>query len=256
MTDEQFAEGIRGQMEAAPSLVLGPETRVAIFSDLHMGDGSANDDLRHNGPLLSSALERYYLPRGSTLVLNGDIEDLQKFRLAKIRAAWGGLFALFDGFYREGRLPESTATTTRSSSSSPLSLSPVAGSPARLGPRSLYVFHGHQASGFFAKHNDLAGAGVRYVVHTLGIRNRSPSTDSGRRYRVERRIYDFCRGSGIVSAIGHTHRPLFESLSKYDRLRYDIERLCAEYSGAAPGRRAEIASTVDLFKRARPNGTK
>jgi len=65
---------------------------------------------------------------------------------------------------------------------------------------------------------------------------------------VERRIYDFSRGSGIVSVIGHTHRPLFESLSKYDRLRYDIERLCAEYCGAEDGRRAEIAETVSLFK--------
>jgi predicted phosphodiesterase len=249
MNDEQFSTGILEQMGGSPSIALGPGARLAILSDLHMGDLSPNDDLRSNGPLLCSFLERHYLERGSTLILNGDIEDLQKFPLARIRSAWKGLFSLFDRFAREGRLYKVFGNHDEGlleSSRYPYPLCP--GVRLGWGGRSLYAFHGHQASGFLANHNDLSGAMVRYVLHTLGIRNRSPSKDSGRRYRVERRIYDFSRGSGIVSVIGHTHRPLFESLSKYDRLRYDIERLCAEYCGAEDGRRAEIAETVSLFK--------
>ncbi len=249
MTDSQFSEGILRQMSSAPRLELDSSSRVVIMSDFHMGDGSSNDDLRRNGELLAAILESHYLERGSTLVLNGDIEDLQKFPLARIRTAWRGLFSLFDRFAREGRLykifgnhDEDLLEMARY----PYPLYP--GLRLGWGDRSLYAFHGHQASGFLTKHNDLSGAFIRYVFHTLGIRNKSPSRDSIRRYSIERRIYDFSKGTGIVSVIGHTHRPLFESLSKYDRLRYEIERLCVEYSGAAEGRRPGIAEAVELYK--------
>jgi predicted phosphodiesterase len=249
MTDSQFSEGLIEQMRASPELALGPGSKVVVLSDFHMGDGSSNDDLRRNGELLATVLERHYLAQGSTLVLNGDIEDLQKFRLARIRAAWKGLFSLFDRFAREGRLYKISGNhddDLLEISRYPYPLYP--GLRLAWGSRTLYAFHGHQASGFLMKHNDLSGAFVRYVFHTLGIRNKSPSEDSGRKYSIERRIYAFSRGAGIVSVIGHTHRPLFESLSKYDRLRFEIERLCDEYSGAGEARKAEIQETIELYK--------
>jgi predicted phosphodiesterase len=249
MTNEQFSEGILAQMRSAPELAIGAGSRILVLSDIHMGDGSSNDDLRRNGDLVAAVLERHYLARGSTLVLNGDIEDVQKFRLHKIRSAWRGLFTLFDRFAREGRLFKIYGNhddDLLEASRYPYPLYP--GLRLLWGTRNLYAFHGHQASGFLAKHNDLSGAVVRYVFHTLGIRNRSPSEDSNRRYHVERRIYDFARAAGVVSLIGHTHRPLFESLSKYDRLRYEIERLCEEYCHAEDIRRAAIAETVQLYK--------
>jgi predicted phosphodiesterase len=249
MTDEQFSDGILNQMQAAPAVVLGPDSRVVILSDFHMGNGSSNDDFRRNGELLAAFLERHYFSRGSTLILNGDIEDLQKFALKRIRAAWGGVFSLFDRFAHEGRLYKVYGNHDEALLEYVRYPYPLySGVRLEWGRRMLYAYHGHQASGFFVKHNDLSGALIHYVFHTLGIRNRSPSKDSGRRYRIEQRIYDFSRASGIVSVIGHTHRPLFESLSKYDRLRYDIERLCAEYSGADEARRAAIAETVGIYK--------
>jgi predicted phosphodiesterase len=249
MTDTQFSEGILGQMRSAPELPLDASSKVVIMSDFHMGDGSSSDDLRRNGDLLAALLERHYLARGSTLVLNGDIEDLQKFPIAKIRSAWRGLFAMFDRFAREGRLYKISGNhddDLLEMARYPYPLYP--GLRLTWGSRILYAFHGHQASGFLTKHNDLSGAFIRYVFHTLGIRNKSPSKDSVRRYSVERRIYDFSRGTGIVSVIGHTHRPLFESLSKYDHLRFEIERLCVEYCGADETRRRTIAETVELYK--------
>jgi UDP-2,3-diacylglucosamine pyrophosphatase LpxH len=249
MRDDTFASALLDQMRWAPGIILDPSSRIVVISDLHMGDGSGNDDLRRNGELLGSVLEKYYFDRGFTLLLNGDIEDLQKFRLAKIRAAWRGLFAVFDRFAREGRLYKIYGNHDEGlleEARYPYTLH--TGVRLGWGPRTLYVFHGHQASSFLVKHNDLSGAIVRYVLHTLRIRNRSPSEDSVRRYRVERRIYAFSRLRGVVSIIGHTHRPLFESLSKYDRLRFEIERLCAEYSLSGGERKAEIADTVELYK--------
>jgi predicted phosphodiesterase len=249
MTDDQFADGILGQMRAAPVISLDASSRVVVMSDMHLGDGSANDDMRDNGELVTTALERYYLPRGSTLILNGDIEDLQKFPYGRIRSAWKSLFSLFDHFAREGRLYKVYGNHDADLlewSRYPYPLH--AGVRLERGGRSLYVYHGHQASGFFVKHNDLSGAVIRYVLHTLRIHNRNTRMDSNRRYGVERKIYEFSRRSGIVSVIGHTHRPLFESLSKYDRLRYAIEALCAEYSKADEPRKAAIAETVALYK--------
>jgi predicted phosphodiesterase len=249
MTDEQFSAALLQQMRAAPALPIDRGTRIVILSDLHMGDGSSNDDLRENGELLTAVLDRHYLPRGSTLVLNGDIEDLQKFPLKRIRSAWGGVFTILDRFAREGRLRKIYGNHDEDlleDSRYPYPLNP--GLRLEWGARRLYAYHGHQASGFFVKHNAVSGAAVRYLLHTLGIRNRSPSQDSNRRYGIERRIYEFSRRTGVVSLIGHTHRPLFESLSKYDRLRYEIERLCLEYCDAPEARKAEIERTVTVYK--------
>jgi predicted phosphodiesterase len=249
MTDAQFSERLLLQLRSSPEILLDASSRIVILSDLHMGDGSSNDDLRRNGGLLASVLERHYLAKGSTLILNGDIEDLQKFDLPRIRAAWRGLFGIFDRFAREGRLYKISGNHDDDlieASRYPYPLYP--GLRLGWGLRTLYAFHGHQASGFLMNHNDMSGAIVRHLLHNLGIRNISPSKDSGRRYRIERRIYAFSRGTGIVSVIGHTHRPLFESLSKYDRLRFEIERLCAEYTGADDARKGAIAEKVALCK--------
>jgi hypothetical protein len=249
VTDELFSKGLVAQMRSAPALPVKSASRIVILSDLHMGDGSSNDDLRRNGELLATVLDRYYFARGSTLVLNGDVEDLQKFPLKRIRAAWGGLFAIFDRFAREGRLHKIYGNHDEGlleSSRYPYPLYP--GLRLEWEERTLYAYHGHQASGFITKHNDIAGAAIRYIFHTLGIRNRSPSQDSNRRYGVERKIYEFSRRTGVVSVIGHTHRSLFETLSKYDRLRYEIERLCIEYCEAEAARRTEIEEAVAVYK--------
>jgi predicted phosphodiesterase len=249
MDDQLFRQALLAQMAQAPSLALGPASKIAILSDFHMGDGSANDDLRSNGPLLEALLERRYLAEGYTLVLNGDIEELQKFPLARVRSTWKGLYSLFDRFARDGRLHKILGNHDEALLESSRYPYPLHQGLVLLhGERRLYAYHGHQASSFISSHNDLAGTFIRYFARGLGIRNRSPSKDSRRRYKVERRIYEFSRGAGIVSIIGHTHRPLFESLSKYDRLRFEIERLCVEYADAGAARRAEIAEAVGLYK--------
>jgi hypothetical protein len=82
-----------------------------------MGDGSNNDDLKRNGGIVAAFLERYYLPRGSTLILNGDIEDLQKFRLGRIRSPGAAYSPSSTASPARAGSTRSTATTTRPSSS-------------------------------------------------------------------------------------------------------------------------------------------
>jgi hypothetical protein len=53
----------------------------------------------------------------------------------------------------------------------------------------------------------------------------------------------------VVSIIGHTHRPLFETLSKPDYLKYKINALVAEYKKAKSERRAKIRKRLDRLER-------
>jgi hypothetical protein len=249
MNDIQFRDGILSQMAGAPELSLEDKPRVVVMSDFHMGDGGSRDALRHNGELLQAVLEKYYLERGSTLVLNGDIEELQKFKLATVRATWPGVYALFDRFAAGPGLYKILGNHDESlldESGYPYPL--LSGLSLRWGDRLMYVFHGHQASGWYVKHNALAGGFVRYLFGTLRIPSPSVSKDSRRKFGIERTIYGFSRACRLVSIVGHTHRPLFESLSKYDRLRFEIERLCAEYAPADESLRREIAGRVAVYR--------
>jgi len=249
MTDIQFRDSMLAKMAGSPELSLDEHQRVVVMGDFHMGDGSGRDALRHNGGLLAAVLERYYLERGSVLVLNGDIEELQKFALERVRSAWPDLYGIFDRFAAGPGLFKIVGNHDEALLDEPdRRYHLLEGLSLRWGDRLMYVFHGHQASDWYVEHNALAGALVRYLVGTLRIPSPSVSKDSRRKFGIERKIYDFSRACRIVSIIGHTHRPLFESLSKYDWLRFEIERLCAEYAPSGEASRREIAERIAVYR--------
>ena len=112
----------------------------------------------------------------------------------------------------------------------------------------LFVFHGHQATIFFERFNAVAGFFLRHVAHRLRIHNAPVMYESRKKFVTEHRVYDFSRSRKLVSIIGHTHRPLFESLSKIDTLRFRIEQLCHDHSTASPRARAAIETAITSFR--------
>ena len=114
--------------------------------------------------------------------------------------------------------------------------------------RTLFCFHGHQASRLFSRHKYISDFVVKYLARPLKLKNASISGDSRQRFKAERRIYRASKKLGIVSVCGHTHRPLFESLSKYDSLRWSIEELLREYPSSGAERKARIAELVDIYR--------
>ena len=50
-----------------------------------------------------------------------------------------------------------------------------------------------------------------------------------------------------LSIIGHTHRPLFESLSRSDYIKFEIERLCRDYPASA--QRGRIEEEVSALRK-------
>jgi hypothetical protein len=67
------------------------------------------------------------------------------------------------------------------------------------------------------------------LANPLRITNYTVAANSRKRFRTERRVYDFATRHKVAAVIGHTHRPLFESMSKADSLQFEIERLCRKY---------------------------
>lgn len=250
MKFKEFLESFRALVDSVPAERLDDSSRYVFLSDLHMGDGGPRDDLAANGALAAAMLEDWYLPRGFVLVLNGDVEDVQKFDLPAIRAAWPGLYAVFAEFASRGRLRKIVGNHD-------LSLLGRKDYPFELRHalvlekhgRRLCAFHGHQASRLFVRYDYLSEFIVRYLAKPLRIKNTSVAGDSRRRYAAERRIYRAARALGIVAVAGHTHRPLFESMSKYDGLRWSLEDLLREYPAADAERKAAIAELVDVYRR-------
>ena len=237
--------------ERAPERRLSRGEKVVVFSDLHLGGGGRGDDFLPNAELLAGALRRYYLPGRYTLVLNGDVEELQRFRLPQIRRQWASFYELLGEFARRGRLERLVGNHDAE-----LALlgdpfpAPRLLESLRLvrGRESLLLFHGHQASYLQTRFLGLVAVLLRYVANPLGIRNWPVSRSSRRRFRVERRVYAFARGRRQVVLIGHTHRPLFESLSKLDALRFRIESLCRQIPTASGRRRASLERELTARK--------
>jgi predicted phosphodiesterase len=234
----------------SPVEAISRDSRLVFMSDFHLGDGGTRDDLVPNRGLVQNALAKWYFEKGYTLVLNGDIEDLSKFRWREIRPAWAGLYEILDAFHAAGRLRKilgnhDLGLISREDYPYPLTHSLTLDWKGHT----IFAFHGHQASRFFMKYDYLSDIVVRYLAKPLAIRNTSVSHDSRYRYNTERLIYRASRRLGLLSITGHTHRPLFESLSKHDSLRFEIEGLLREYPKAKEARKSEIGELVDVYRR-------
>ncbi len=237
------------------SIELGirPESRIVIFSDLHMGDGSSNDDFKENAHLFHTILGQYYNNKGFQLLLNGDIEELQRFTQDEIAKQWKETYQLFDQFAEDGRLFKMIGNHDMSllGTQGFLHSYPLF-ETIKLNFRNhhFFVFHGHQVSKKYQKNNELIGFTLKYVANPLGIKNYSVSHSSKKQFRIEKKIYQYSKYKGIASIIGHTHRPLFETpLSKGTQLKQEIDRLCKIYMDSSIKDQKAIEEQIKSHKK-------
>ena len=242
-------------LDTAKPISLGPESKVLILSDLHMGNGGRRDEFRRNAELVRSMLRDYYLPEKYSLVLNGDVEELFKFSVESIAAQWGEIYDLFLRFEKNGFFwktygnHDADLFEERNYRLSGHLLESIRFS---YGDEVMLLFHGHQASILLWETYPIVSRSVvlflRYVAKPMGIRNFTTAYNSRRRFAIEKSIYEFSNQAKIVSIIGHTHRPLFESLSKVDHLNYRIEDLCRAYPTAPFAERLAIREEIGELK--------
>ncbi|WP_294346169.1 metallophosphoesterase [Prosthecochloris sp.] len=242
-------------LKRSKNIDLDGESRILILSDLHMGNGGRRDEFRHNAPLVDAVMSKYYLPEKYSLILNGDIEELFKFPLDDIVAQWRHIYQLFLRFNETGFFLRTIGNHDASlQDEKDYLLAPFLLESLKLSYReeNILVFHGHQASVFLWETYPVVSRSIvwflRYVAKPFGIRNFSIAYNSRRRFAIEKSIYDFSNNAKIVSVIGHTHRPLFESLSKVDYLNYRIEELCRAFPAAQKQEREIIKDKISTLK--------
>lgn len=224
---------------------LSDDDRLVFFSDIHLGNGGRTDDFLPNSDLFREVVSRYYLEAGHVLVLNGDIEELQRFSLPAVLERWSDIYSIFDRFRAQGRL-------LRLVGNHDMALLTEDGHDFEIqdalrytyGDHTIFVFHGHQTEVRFERYNHLVGFGLKYFANPLRIKNYSVAHDSVKRFRAEQRVYEFASANRVVAIMGHTHRPLFESMSKVDSLKFEIERLCRKYPKASARKQRTIESTI------------
>jgi predicted phosphodiesterase len=228
------------------------DSKFVVFSDLHMGDGSNKDDFKQNAELFKTTIAEYYYPKGFSMILNGDVEELQRYSLSKIENAWEPVYDILAMFDRSNRLYKLIGNHD-------ITLQLPDRHPPRLKIRDsltlqskygdLHLFHGHQASNTYRKFNKLMGYTLRYIANPLRIKNFSVAHDSRKQYAIERKVYHHASFRKRVAIIGHTHRPLFESLSKAERLKYRIEQLCRKYAKAPEKKQKPIKKVIKSHKK-------
>lgn len=232
-----------------PVTVLDPHDRLVIFSDLHLGNGRRTDDFLPNSGLFLTVLRNHYYEGGFKLILNGDIEELQRFRLPDILSRWEPVYELFDAFERRHglhRLVGNHDLDLITRSDHPF----VIGEALRFSYHGnpVFILHGHQTTMRFVRYNRLYGLALRYFANPLKIRNYSVAHDSLKRFRTEKCVYEFAHAHKVLTIIGHTHRPLFESMSKIDSIKFEIERLCRKYPDASDRKQRKIEQRIEGYR--------
>jgi UDP-2,3-diacylglucosamine pyrophosphatase LpxH len=238
-------------LQEAPNLTITDDDKIVVFSDLHMGDGGKQDDFLPNSDFFKNILEQYYLKNNYKLILNGDIEELQKFTFKQITEKWRDLYQLFDRFDKEKAFFKIVGNHDHELCSKKLNPSkrPPLYNSIKLNyhDHQLVVFHGHQASLLMERFHFFCTIILKYIANPMGIKNYSVSHGSNVKYNTEKRVYNFAREHKIVSLIGHTHRPLFESLSKIEYLKFKIEQYCRDYSQAEESIQPKLAAKIKKF---------
>lgn len=236
----------------SPEEQLHKKDKWVIFSDLHMGDGGSTDDFKSNSHLFTTALKDYYLQRNFRLFLNGDVEELQRSSLKKVINKWREVYDLFDQFHLQTKLIKTIGNHDLELSLKkdyPFPYKTVDGYKLLWKDNPIFLFHGHQASKKYQKHNELIGFTLKYFANPLGIKSYSVSHDSKKQYNIEKRVYHYSAFKNWVSVIGHTHRPLFESLHKVERLKFKIEQLCRDYVDNKGNDRDDIKESIKAYKK-------
>ena len=233
------------------SLEMTDDDSIVIFSDFHMGNGKSSDDFLKNGDMVGTILKDYYQEKNWNLILNGDIEELQKFSLPKIRERWSHIYDIFKDFQKDNKFYKICGNHDDKLllELSHQQIFPLYDAVTlRWSNQDFFIYHGHQSSAFYNQFNKIIEFGLHYIVRPLRIKNYSDRNNNWKKHRLESQSYQFSLSKKIVSLIGHTHRPLFESLSRKEVVKYQIEYLLRTYRSASGQEHIRLKSKLHKLK--------
>jgi UDP-2,3-diacylglucosamine pyrophosphatase LpxH len=207
-------------------------TKYALFSDLHLGNGKNADSFAHNEGTMYFALN-YYKENDYSLIFLGDLEDLWLFDLNIIKDRYEEkiyslirsfkdkkVYRIFGNHDNEWNRPPDPVLNK----SVMLHRAPEA---IKLGD-DIFLFHGHQGdflcdrvawfSKFFARK---AVPFISIARSYFNYENRSATKSQIPKNR-ERLYYNWAKEKKVILICGHTHNAIFASQSYYWWLKKQI----------------------------------
>jgi UDP-2,3-diacylglucosamine pyrophosphatase LpxH len=228
----------------------GETDRLAILSDMHRGKRDRADDFL---PCVESYLAAlsHYEEEAYRLVLLGDVEELWKNRPREVVDAYPEVYAREAAIHASGRLLRLWGNHDEDWASPQLvahELQEIYGGTdlvvgesvlleLGLGERdlgSLFIVHGHQGTGLNDSLAFLARFTVRFIwkpiQHLVQTSRTTPSANRRVREKHNRATRLWAeRHEKLLLITGHTHRPVFASISILDelerRLGVDIDEI-------------------------------
>jgi hypothetical protein len=241
--------------------VSSPTDRYIIFSDQHRGKRDRADDFRHSERAYNAALA-YYYALGHTLVALGDVEEFWKQFPGPVVKAYKHSLELEARFHKVGRYLRIWGNHDEDWSDEGAvrkHLWPIFGEDLRVheGVRvriidsqaedgntelgELFLIHGHQGT----LDSDTLLPFSRVMVRLFyapvqrltgfSLAPRTPASDWERREGHNRTMYEWVRQkNNLLLIAGHTHRPVFLSLTHPDQVMREIEEVQAALEAADP----------------------
>ena len=233
----------------SPKIEITDNDRFVIFSDLHMGNGGLNDDFAKNAQLFNFVLNNYYLKRNYKLILNGDIEELYKFSIKAIERRWQSIYDTFNLFYQNTGLYKIIGNhdyLLRYIKDLPYEFPILDSLVLRYNDSDLFIYHGHQTANLLEQYSMMVRYSTKYLFRTIA-NDPIPMVNS-KKFQTEKIAYEFAKSKNIISILGHTHRPLFESLSKIESLRFMLENLINLHYKTTNGIRQNLEQKIKQIK--------
>ncbi|NMM48138.1 metallophosphoesterase family protein [Marinigracilibium pacificum] len=212
-----------------------------IFSDLHRGTGDKADDFRFASHTYQQALE-HYNSLNATLVLLGDIEELWENDIKDVLHSYQNIAELEMNFEKDNRYLRLYGNHDSDWKNQDLCkkhlklFDPVyeavrvivTGNDIELGE--ILLIHGHQGSTFSDEYARISKFFVRYCwKYFQKIFNKplsTPATSTRMRSKHDEKYYNWAKnhGDNIIVITGHSHEPVFNSLTYADQLKVDLAR--------------------------------
>ncbi len=245
----------------AGALKLRPGDRYVIFSDQHKGAHNRADDFEQCEDTYITALD-HYDRLGWNLVLLGDCEDFLEESVPAVMRAYSNIFQLLARFYpdRLVKIYGNHDIVWRSKMLVRTYLDPympgIQVQPCLLlqyqdGPQAsgeIFLAHGHQgtlSSDALALLGRLTLPWYRRLQNRIGIGGTYPSEDVCLRSQQDNRMYTWAsRKNKLILIAGHTHRPVWSSVTHLEKLVWQLHDLRTTQPERQP---ANYQQQVDLL---------
>lgn len=222
--------------------------KLIAFSDHHRGQNDGADDFRPCKTAYHAALG-YYLETGFTLYLLGDVEELWECRPKKPIVTYRDTLELEKQFARSGRYKRLWGNhddewqypfqvkrflknyITRDGDIPAIDEGVILTVTSKGKPLGdLFFVHGHQGTLESERFAWLSRLAIRFVWRPFQrltkIKTPTPIRDFTLRLEEELALHSWAnQQTGLVLISGHTHHPVFSSLSHEGRLKSEVEEL-------------------------------